>query len=90
MPPFATNRDHEFRWIISIALFAAIVVACSMVPEKTVALKPAPTPQENRSYEQLAREARGGFFKEPRDIETVEISAQKYKEVQGSHRDPRQ
>ena len=81
MPPFATNRDHKFRWIVSIALFAAIFAACSKVPEKTVALKPNPTPQENRSYEQLAREARGAFLKEPRDIETVEISAQKYKEA---------
>jgi tetratricopeptide (TPR) repeat protein len=81
MPPFATNRDHDFRRIISIALFAAIFAACSMVPEKTVALKPAPTPQKNRSYEQLAREARGAFLKEPRDIETVEISAQVYKEA---------
>ena len=81
MPPFATNRDHEFRWIISIVLFAAIFVACSKVPEMTVPLKPTPTPLENRSYDQLAREARGAFFKEPRDIDTVEISAQKYKEA---------
>jgi len=81
MPPFATNRYHEFRWIVSIALFAAIFAACSKVPEKTVALRPHPTPRENSSYEQLAREARGAFLKEPRDIETVEISARRYKEA---------
>ena len=81
MPPFATTRNQEFRWIISIVLCAAMFAACSKVPEKTVALQPAPTPQDHRSYDQLAREARGAFFKEPRDIKTVEISALTYKEA---------
>ncbi|MEK7487684.1 MAG: hypothetical protein AABZ60_25420 [Planctomycetota bacterium] len=72
---------HQFRRISSIALFATFLVACLMVPEKTVALTPTPTSQKNHGYEQLAREARGGFFKDPRDIETVEISARKYKEA---------
>jgi tetratricopeptide (TPR) repeat protein len=81
MLPVATTRDHAFRWIISFALCAALVAACSKVPETTIALKAAPTPQKNRSYDQLAREARGAFLKEPRDIATVEISAQTYKEA---------
>jgi hypothetical protein len=75
------NRDHTFRWIISIALCAFSFAACSKVPETTVALQPAPTPPESRSYDHLAREARGAFLKEPRDIKTVEISAEKYKEA---------
>ena len=81
MPPVATTRDHAFRWSIAIALCAAVFAACSKVPETTVALKPAPTFQGNRSYDHLAREARGAFLKEPRDVATVEISAQRYKEA---------
>jgi hypothetical protein len=79
MQPFATSR--EFRRIISILLFAAFFAGCSKVPEKSVPQRPQPTPQENLLYEQLAREGRGAFLKEPRDNATVEISAQKYKEA---------
>jgi tetratricopeptide (TPR) repeat protein len=71
----------EFRWFVSFAFCASIFAACSKVPETTVAPESAPTHQQSRSYDQLAREARGAFFKEPRDIETVEVSAQKYKEA---------
>jgi tetratricopeptide (TPR) repeat protein len=81
MLPFATTRGHQFRWIISIALCAAIFAACSKAPETTVAPKPAPTHRETRSYDHLVLEARGAFFKEPRDINTVEVSAQKYKDA---------
>jgi hypothetical protein len=81
MRPVVTTRDHAFRWSIAIALCAALVAACSKVPETTVALTPAPTPQKNRSYDQLARAARGAFLKEPRDIATVQISPQTYKEA---------
>ncbi len=77
MQPLATCR--EFRQIISTALFAALFAGCSKVPEKSVPQKPKPSAQENRLYEQLVREGRGAFLKEPRDNETVEISAQKYK-----------
>jgi len=79
MQPFATNR--EFRWIISMALVAALFVACSRVPWRSVPQKTDPTAQANRKYEQFAREGRGAFLKEPRENETVEISAQKYKEA---------
>lgn len=71
---------HEFRKIIFIVLFSTIFVACSIVPEKTISPTPTSTSKKNSIYQQLVREARGGFFKEPRDIEIVEISAQKYKE----------
>lgn len=81
MSPGAMNRDQDFRWIIAITLCAASFAACSKVPQTTIALQPAPRPPENRSYAQFAREARGAFLKEPRDITTVEISAQKYKEA---------
>jgi len=67
--------------IVALALCAAFSVACSKVPEKTVQNRPEPTPEQQRSYEQYAREARGAFLKEPRDIATVEISAQKYKQA---------
>ena len=43
MPPCATTRNQDFHWIISIVLCAAMFAACSKVPEKTVALQPAPT-----------------------------------------------
>ena len=76
MLPFVTTRR-----IIAIALCAAIFAACSKAPETTVDQKPAPTLREDRSYDHLVLEARGAFFKEPRDIDTVEISAQKYKEA---------
>jgi hypothetical protein len=75
------NRAREFRSIISVALFAAALAACSKVSEKTIAVRPRATPQENRSYEQLEREARGAFLKEPRDVKTVELSGRKYKEA---------
>ena len=81
MPPVVTTRDHAFRWSIAIALCAALVAACSKVPKTTIALKPTPTLQEDRSYDRLAREARGAFLKEPRYIATVEISAHRYKEA---------
>lgn len=81
MPPCVRTRDHNFHWILSITLCAAMFAACSQVPEQTVARKPVPTPQKNRSYDQLAREGRGAFLKEPRDIDTVEISAQMYKDA---------
>ena len=87
MSPSAMNRNREFRRVFFIALFAAILAACSKVPEKTVALRPDPTPKRNRSYEHLAREARGAFLKDPRDVATVEISAQKYKEAIGIRAD---
>jgi hypothetical protein len=68
-------------WILSIALLGALFTGCRKVPDNAVALRRDPTVGEGRSYEQLAREARGAFLKEPRGIETVEISAQKYKEA---------
>lgn len=71
---------HKFRKIIPLGLFTTILVACCIVPQNTVSPISTPTSKKNSLYEQLVREARGGFFKEPRDIETVEISAQKYKE----------
>ena len=79
MQPFTTN--YEFRWILSMALFAALFVACNKVPGRSVPQKADPTAPASRQYEQLAREGRGAFLKEPRDNETVEISAQKYKEA---------
>ena len=58
----------EFRWIVTFALWTSIFVACSKVPETTVAPESAPTHQQSRSFDQHAREARGAYFKEPRDI----------------------
>lgn len=69
------------RPVGSLVLLAALFPACSKVPDKTVDVRPRATPKETRSVEPLVREARGGFLKEPRDLKSVEISAQKYKEA---------
>jgi hypothetical protein len=81
MSPGAGSRVHAFRRVVSVALLAAILAACSKVSEKTIALRPKATPQENRSYGRLALEARGAFLKEPRDIRTVELSERRYKQA---------
>lgn len=65
----------------AIVLFVSVLAACSKVPERTLASRPASTRQGDASAERLTREARGAFLKEPRDVATVEISAQKYKEA---------
>lgn len=81
MSPVATSRIHEVRGIVSIALLAAILASCSKVSEKTIALRPHATPQQNRSFGRLALEARGAFLKEPRDLRAVELSERKYEEA---------
>jgi hypothetical protein len=67
--------------VVVVALCAALPTACSKVSEKTVAVRPQPAYPASRRYEQLEREARGAFLKDPRDVRTVEISAQKYQEA---------
>lgn len=76
-------KKHEsaLRRVVAIALCSAAFAACSKVSEKTVAQRPRPTHQAGRNYEQLEREARGAFLSDPRDVKTVELSAQKYKEA---------
>ena len=75
------------RRAVGVALGATLLTACSKVSEKTVPGTPHPTRQAKNSYEQLEREARGAFLKDPRDVSTVEISAWKYKEAIAIHAD---
>lgn len=81
MPRSFKNRDPVLPRVLAIALCAAALAACTKVSEKTVAGRPQPTRQASRNYEQLEREARGAFLKDPRDVKTVEISAEMYKEA---------
>jgi len=84
-PPAARARKHlMLHRKLDKYLRAACVIglmglaACSKVPVSIVAPSAEPTTQESRNYLQFVREGRGAFFKEPRDVETVDISAKMY------------
>jgi len=72
----ARNLDkyHAAACVMAFVCLAA----CSKVPVRVVDPTSEPTTQEERDYLQFVREGRGAFFKEPRDVQTVAISAKKY------------
>ena len=69
------------RRVAAVVVGALLLTACRQVSKNTVDVTPSPTSQGSQKYEQLEREARGAFLKDPRDVKTVEISAQKYSEA---------
>lgn len=73
-------------WNLGMLLMLAICagafnLGCKQVPENTVPQRAPMTAAEKESYESKVREGRGAFLKEPRSIETCEISAKFYKEA---------
>lgn len=60
------------------ALMSLALAACSTIPVQSIAPTSEPTTQQERDYLQFVREGRGAFFEEPRNVETVTISAQRY------------
>ncbi|MCC6572509.1 MAG: hypothetical protein IT462_01845 [Planctomycetes bacterium] len=72
------------RWLLGAASLTALMLyaaSCSQVPNEAVEGKSNPTAAETKTYEQWAREARGAFLVQRRNIETVKISVDKYREA---------
>ena len=73
--PFA---DRRATWSVVGVTALNVVVGCHRVPGGAIEARSDPSAAQGRTYQQLVREGRGAFLKDPRDRATVATSAEKY------------